>query len=265
MKKHRLYCLATIGAFSEITEMTISNPNNHCQPFVGNTTTLESHVSDSTALDNIGHNSNTLYNRPKTKQNIFGVHWTHRRLTPSKNQRMCGTFVPNMKDENGNELTAQFHRREDGQVYLTGTNTCKSGLCPRCFGLKARSYAERIKDTLVDAPTSVMVTLTVPTYQGISLKRIRECLMKSWNNVWTGIRRRWKDKGLRYVRVAELTHGARGNWHLHFHVVVAFESYLAESDLDAFRDDVIALWCKATRRYYLTADPEAQDVRRVYR
>ena len=197
---------------------------------------------------------------------------SYERLTFEKKAqrvRECGTFLEWSLPP---EPAAGLHRGvpaaapEQDKPRLTAANFCRDRLCPMCNWRRSHKIFSQVSAIMSAMPSDydfVFVTLTVPNVEGSDLEKEIDKLQNAWHKFikYSRITRAFKGffKSLEVTRNNDKRSKSYGTYHPHYHIVFAvLKSYFKSRDyID--RDELLALWQRATGNKMITQ----VDIRRV--
>jgi hypothetical protein len=158
--------------------------------------------------------------------------------------------------------------KNDDCVSLSGVVTCaKVWSCPLCSAKILAGRQTEVEQILTahtgNGGSIVMGTLTMRHHKGQGLAELWDGLSKAWSRVlasrgW----RRWKQRLglLGQIRAVEVTYGQHG-WHVHIHFFALVETAPSETELDAWRSEVVGLWANRLAKLGFSAVEQAQDMK----
>ena len=186
-----------------------------------------------------------------------------REITTKSSQRSCGIApIPDRV-----EIPCVI--RKD-RAHWSGMQSCGSKLCVGCH-IKARKKHIEEADLGLHAVEKAggslfMLTLTCSN-QGVDLKVQAEALQKAYRSTF---KRRALDRMLKAkdyvgaVRSMEIQiNTAKGMYHPHMHVVLAFQSKLTDEELATLRSMIQAYWCESMKKMGRHALESQQHVTRA--
>lgn len=183
--------------------------------------------------------------------------------------RDCGTFLEWSLPP---EPAAGLHRGvpaaapEQDKPRLTAANFCRERLCPMCNWRRSHKIFSQVSAIMSAMPSDydfVFVTLTVPNVEGSDLGKEIDKLQTAWHKFikYSRITRAFKGffKSLEVTRNNDRRSKSYGTYHPHYHIVFAvLKSYFKSRDyID--RDELLALWQRATGNKMITQ----VDIRRI--
>jgi len=152
----------------------------------------------------------------------------------------------------GGEVLIKATTGADGQrsAGFGGLSTCGSvWACPVCSAKIAARRTQEIEQLLAwnaaRGGSVALATFTMRHHTGHRLKALRKALSAAWRHmtshrVWKATRRELGNDG--YVRAIECTCSDDNGWHLHVHLLLVFDGPVSQELVDAWTDDLYALW-----------------------
>jgi hypothetical protein len=144
--------------------------------------------------------------------------------------------------------------------------------CPVCSAKVARRRVEEIQRLLewnaARGGSVCLATLTASHRGGQSLEKLFTGMMKAWRVMtsgrngthWCTLRKLLGCDG--YVRVLETTWGDDNGWHVHYHILLVFDSLQSQSSMNNVSKVLYRLWAKGLASQGMTASPRrGVDVR----
>jgi len=194
--------------------------------------------------------------RVKKLDSLKVTKYAKNHVSPNTHERMCkcGNIVTFLLDE-----TKEKVKVEKAEV-------CTGRFCPICQATKAKKDVLKISAVMdaieeLEGKAFIFVTLTAPNVPGEDLAKEINKYNKAFRYLMQDVPAVAKiNKG--YLRKLEVTYNKdRDDYHPHFHVVMAVESYYFKSRDYMRREKWLELWKSAMKDKRITQ----VDVKKAYR